>query len=242
MSAGYEDGPYSQIFSGNVLYMRKGRESPVDTYLDIDAGDGDQAYNFGVVNANVAPGGSQQDAVTQLNQAMAAQGLGPPPTPPALDAITYPRGLSMWGMARDHCRRIAANNGMQWSIQNGQQAYLKESATTGQVVKLNSATGMIGIPEQTIQGINVRSLLNPNLVAGVTLQLNNADIKRAEPDLSINGVSQNAFIAPINTDGLYKILAVTYEGDSRGNPWYCNIICNDINQPASFGSVQGKWL
>jgi hypothetical protein len=242
LSAGYQAGPYGLLFQGNVLYMRAGRESPVDTYLDIDVADGDQAYNFAVVNATIPPGATQKSAAQALDSALQAQLLSPGQVPDELADIAFPRGLSLFGMCRDHAAEIAANNGMQWSIQDGQSTYLAEIQALSTVVELNAQTGMIGIPEQTIYGINVRSLLNPNLKPGITLKLNNADIKLQAQNTSFAGATANAYIAPINSDGLYKILAVTFEGDSRGNPWYANIICNDINQPTSFGAVQSKWV
>jgi hypothetical protein len=45
LQAGYE-GDYGLIFSGTVSQVRKGRENPTDTFLEIVATDGDEAYNF----------------------------------------------------------------------------------------------------------------------------------------------------------------------------------------------------
>jgi hypothetical protein len=176
LQAGYTNGPYGLIFSGSVLYMRLGREGPTDSYLDIHVADGDKGYNFAVVNTNLAPGASQQDAATAIDKALGVQGITPSSAPPSLSPLNYPRGLSLYGMARDHAAELAAQNGFTWSIQNGQSTYLAQAAALQTVVQLNAKTGMIGIPEQTIYGINVKSLLNPNFKPGVVLKLNNADI------------------------------------------------------------------
>jgi hypothetical protein len=37
---------------------------------------------------------------------------------------------------------------------------------------------------------------------------------------------ETAFTSPI---GRYKILLMTYSGDTRGNPWYCDMICVAMN-------------
>jgi hypothetical protein len=244
LKAGYQQGPYGTIFDGEVMYMRKGRENGTDTFLDIDVGEGNKGYNFGVVNTTIAPGTSLSDAAKQVNNALAPHGVTAGQLPAALGMLVLPRGYAMFGMARDYANRIASNAGMTWSINQSESAYLAQANALPQVVELNAGTGMIGVPEQTIYGVNVRSLINPNFKPGITLHLNNADIKLAEQNLSFSGSAQNAFIDPdlLNKQGLYKILAMTFEGDSRGGPWYCNITCNDINQPVSYGAVQSKWV
>jgi hypothetical protein len=242
LQAGYRDGPYGVIFKGTVVYMRHGRENPVDTYLDIDVSDGDMAYNYGQVNTSLPPNCTLSDAAEAAAQSLIARGATAANAPPDLPATAFPRGLALYGMSRDLMHEIATPAGIQWSLLQGQIAWIPQADPLPTVYELNSGTGMIGIPEQTIYGINVRTLINPNIKLGITLHINQADIRQQELNQSITGVTGNAYIAPINKDGLYKILALSYSGDTRGTEWYCNVVCNDINQPVSFGAVQAGWL
>ena len=63
LQAGYESN-YGVIFDGNIKQVRMGRESGTDTYIDIAAGDGDDAYNYAVVNTTLAAGAKQSDQIT----------------------------------------------------------------------------------------------------------------------------------------------------------------------------------
>ena len=49
LQAGYE-GNYGVIFHGNLVRAKWGKSGGVDTVLNLTAADGDQAYNFAVVN------------------------------------------------------------------------------------------------------------------------------------------------------------------------------------------------
>ena len=62
LQAGYESN-YGVIFAGNIKQVRMGRENGVETYIDIAAGDGDDAYNYAVVNTTLAAGASHTDAM-----------------------------------------------------------------------------------------------------------------------------------------------------------------------------------
>ena len=81
-----------------------------------------------------------------------------------LSGPAYPRGAAIAGMARDVIRSVALTAGAAWSMHNGASLDIIDHTkpTSGPVVwKLNSASGMIGIPEQTENGVQVRSLINP---------------------------------------------------------------------------------
>jgi hypothetical protein len=247
LQAGYENGPYGVIFSGEVRYFRTGRESPTDTFLEIYGADGDKAYNYAVVSATLPQGSKLTDGAAQVNSAMSAQGVQPPPAPPPDPGIAYPRGKVMFGMARDYADKIAGNSKCQWSIQQGTQQYLPRLNTLpGQVIQVNSATGMIGMPVQTIYGIEVRMLIDPRIHYGSILQINNKDIQTAQLDLSLGGAAQNALnqLGPgfLNADGYYKVIAGEYDGDTRGNNWFLNAVCVNMDNSSSVASIQAGWL
>jgi hypothetical protein len=44
------------------------------------------------------------------------------------------------------------------------------------------------------------------------------------------------FLALVTRDGIYEVRVIDYEGDTRGLPWYCQIICLATD---SGGAVQG---
>ena len=56
LSAGYDNAQYGTIFQGNITQFRRGKEDNVDSFLEIQAADGDVPYNFGFVNFSLPAG------------------------------------------------------------------------------------------------------------------------------------------------------------------------------------------
>lgn len=243
LQGGYEAN-FGLLFQGKVRQFRKGRENPTDTYLDILAQDGDEGYNFAVMNTTLPGGWNQAEMHTEILKAFEPFGLTVGYTPdfggPAL-----PRGRVMYGMARDYLRTLSEGAGASWHISDGQINVLPTaSALPGDAVVLNSANGMIGIPQQTINGVTVRSLINPRIKHGGVVQLNNADIQEQPFNLSYQpGLVNNIFAQDetgggvvrntgFDSDGNYKVYSVTMTGDTRGQEWYFDLICVGLDSTA----------
>lgn len=234
LQAGYENGAFGTIFSGTIKQVRRGRESPTDTFLDISAADGDIAYNQGVISQSLAAGATNDDERKALAKAM---GL-PNGYLADLPRSAAQRGQVKYGMARDHMRNLAEGNGMTWSIQNGELQMIPNTGyRPGTAVVLNANTGMIGLPVQTEGGISVKCLLNPNIKIGSLLQIDNASIQR---DL-YGGLLLRApgrleelqgYKPKLTADGFYRVYVAEFEGDTRGQPWYCDITCLAIDRSA----------
>lgn len=226
LQAGYASN-FGVIFQGNIKQILIGRESGTETYIDIVAGDGDRAYNFAIVNSSLAAGSGQTDQVKAAVSSMNAKGvsaghLGDFPT------NQLPRGKVMYGNARDYLRDAAQTTGKVWSIQDEKVTFVgKKTYLPGTAVVLTSKTGMIGAPEQTNEGVNVKCLLNPNIRIATRVKLDNASIQRFKINLSIPNSAAN-IPAPINADGVYYVLVVAHSGDTRGTDWYSSLIC--LNQ------------
>lgn len=73
---------------------------------------------------------------------------------------------------------------------------------------LNAATGLLGSPEPSPIGCNVKILMNTMLVPGDVVDIDSFRI----PQLN----------------GLYKIITVAHMGSSRGDAWYSNLTCKRI--------------
>lgn len=200
LQAGYEEN-FGVIFDGDIKQVKFGREGGTDTYVDIAAGDGDAAYNFAVVNTTLAAGARQSDQIRAALAPMAERGV----TAGYIDTSddrALPRGKAMFGMSRDYLRRSADTTATTWSIQDRKVQFVKRTGLLpGQAVALSSATGLVGVPEVTNEGVYIRSLLNPLLVIGGQVQVSGST----------------------DADGIYRILVVEHTGDTHGNEWYSTI-------------------
>lgn len=234
LNAGYMGGaPYGKIFDGDIKQFGTGRIDATTTYLDIFAADGDTFYNWSIVASALASGLTPQQ---QLDQIMKDAGLPPPVTGrDGLIGGTLVRGKVKFGMFRDDMRKFVEtqNSGLgpaSWSIQNGQVQVLQvQDYLPGEAVVLNSNTGLIGVPEQTQDGIRITALLNPKIRVGSLLKIDNKSInqiKQTNPDVPVafNSFTAMQFFANTAADGTYRVYVVEYEGDTRGQPWYSRIV------------------
>lgn len=224
LEAGYEENP-GLIFKGQIIQKRSGRENPVDTYLNIIAQGGDQAYNFATVSKTLAAGHTYRDQVMTAYEALKPFGI-------TLGKIAdlgdkkMPRARVMFGMARDILRTIAISTGTSWSIQNNELTVTKNNEPKeGGAIVLNSRTGLIGLPIQSIDGILVTCLLNPQIGPGSLIQIDQASVQEAKLSADYTAVVNNAMIPSTADDGFYKCLVVNHIGDTRGDPWYTQILC-----------------
>lgn len=227
LQAGYQ-GNYGIIFDGTVKQVRRGRESQTDTYLDITAADGDSAYNFAVVNTTLAAGSTPADHVAAACTAMNPYGVTQGYLP-ELPKNPLPRGKVMFGMARDFMRWTAKTTQTVWSIQDCKVILVPETAyMPGEIPVITSETGMVGLPEQTQNGITIKMLLNPSVKIGRLIQIDNASVQRYEYSLSVGQQAQNQRIeeqAKLQDDGYYYVMIAEHYGDTRGNDFYTEVIC-----------------
>lgn len=238
LQAGYP-GNYGLIFDGQIKQVRRGRESQTDTYIDITAADGDSAYNYSTLALSLAAGQtSPANQVEQIIGGMASQGVRKGYIP-ALDSNPLPRGKVLFGMARDELRKLGRTTQTSWSIQDGRLTMVPMTAyMPGDIPVITSATGMIGLPEQTQNGIKIKSLLNPNLKIGRAVKLDNASLQQYRYGLSIANNQQAQNMADelynkTNSDGLYYVMIADHVGDTRGNDWYTELTCLAIDASVS---------
>jgi len=230
LQAGYEDN-FGVIFDGQIKQFGMGREGATDAYLDIMAADGDQAYNYSVVRQtlareNSAPADQHRTLISAMADAGAKQGYTMDFTGGIL-----PRGKVLFGLARARMRELAVQQRATWSIANGKVTVTAlEGYKPGEALVLNSATGMIGIPEQTEQGLMVKCLLNPRLDSGSLVRINNRDVNQVfQQNPGSAPVPYNKYVglqllATITNDGLYRVFVAEHSGDTRGTEFYTNII------------------
>lgn len=250
LQAGYENGNFGVIFKGNIIRTRKGRLNNIESFVDIYASNLDAMYNFGVVNTTVKAGASRTDvanaiansvnssAVAQGRAGAAAQGLKFGYIPDSFGAGgILPRGKVMFGLWNHYLNQTTASAGCTWQIAS--DGTIKIIPLTGylpnEAVVINSQTGMIGVPEATPQGIEVRCLLNSAIQPGQRIKLDNASIthtKNNQGPIGFPAYSDIQFFANTNADGIYRAIVVEHEGDTRGEDeaWLTKIVALSVDQ------------
>lgn len=242
LQAGYESQS-GVIFSGDIRQTIIGRESGTDSFFDILASDGAAAYNYAFISTSLLAGTSAQDDVNACAAVMTPMGVSVGQNSKVPATQKRPRGKVLHGACKDHLRRTAQTTNVNWSIQDGKLTFIPFTGyLPGQAVVINQLNGMIGTPQQTFEGVNVKCLLNPNLNVGTRIQLNNSTVQRLAINLttantlpsipSATNVSSNTAAAipiPLTTDGIYYVAALDFAGDTRGTEWYASIVSYQVN-------------
>jgi len=257
LNAGYQNGAHGTVFFGSIKQFREGRENATDTYLDLLCADGDLAFNQGFVSQSFPSGTSAATQYETITSNMPGVSTGYTLNLSA-DGIYRPiiRGKVVFGLGADALGVIAASVGASWSIQNGKVIMVRDADyIPGTAIQINTQTGLIGVPEQTDEGIKLRVLLNTNARVRTLIQLDNTLINQigsADPNalamLYYNKRGTDALmpVAPTNQDGIYCVMLAEHSGDTRGNEWYTDLLCLAVNKTAgptpaipSKGPVQG---
>ena len=222
LMAGY-GGNVGLIFSGSCAQIRRGRESGTDKYLELTCQDGDLAMQYATINRSLSAGWTQRDALGAAHDSLKAHGVDPGYTG-GLFEHKMPRGKAIFGAARDHLDDWGRSVGMDWAIRDGQLNCIPATETApGAAFELTPKTGLIGMPAQTVDGITLRSLLNPMLRAGQQVHLSHNLIVDGKQDPTYT--APPIFYAPTDLDGFYKIYNSRVVGDTRGNDWYSDCVC-----------------
>ncbi len=232
LQAGYDN--IGTIFDGTIKQVRIGRVNPTDTYVDILAADGDLGFTKAVMNKTLAAGSTLGQRIAAVDEELKKHGIDPGYRPNDLDAAggVLPRGKVMFGMARDAFDDLSATANATWSIQQGKSQLVPLTGYIGQAsdaIVLTAKTGMIGLPEQTDNGIRVEALINPAFRIGGLVKIDNKSIQQAEINIDYTAIN---LLADLSRDGLYRIYVVEHEGDTRGNDWYSHLTCLAVNPAA----------
>lgn len=228
MRAGYQSN-FGVIFSGTIKQCRIGRESPVDTYMDVFAADGDLPHNWGVINTTLSAGYTPEAVNKAVQKVYGPMGVTVQPLPETVEQKKAPRGKVLFGLGRGYLRDLADTHGIDWRIRAGVLDWLPQTAyKPGEAIVVSSASGMVGTPQQTEDGVAVRVLLNPAIDTGTRIWINNKSVQ--ETQRRIFGADLAPQIIPdVSRDGFYKVLWANHSGDTRGNAWYTDVVCLAID-------------
>jgi baseplate hub protein gp41 len=248
LQAGYAGTRLGLIFTGTIVQFRQGRVNQQDSYVDITAADGDEAYNYATISTTVPAGTPQSNIAGLIASSMyqhnTAQPITPNPANPTFPQSQCVRGQVLFGMSKDEARAFALQNGCKWSLADGQLTFIPWTSFIqgGPILVISVSTGLIGTPEQTQQGISIKTLLNPDYKVGQLVRLDGT-INQFRFGLDLQSSANNIQIAKQNTistnlnpnatpndqQGLYYIMCANHSGDTRGTEWYTDIVALSVD-------------
>lgn len=228
VEAGYDNGPYGVILDTSVSQPLWDKRDGVDYVITLHCIDGYDVLMQNFVNKTVRIPQDGVDMVRDMAKS-ARNAFSVGRVSPTASTAKLPRGKVFFGEPKDYLRAFARESGQEILIEGDEVSMGRpsdQSSVTDAVV-LSPATGLVGTPQQArismpqyvSAGIMLRCLLNPRIKVQMPLQLikiDNAVIRQEK-------MRQGSQILKFDRDGLYKVIAVTYVGDTRGNDWYCDI-------------------
>jgi hypothetical protein len=232
LSAGYQDN-VSLIFSGEISFSIDGRDNSTDTFVTIQASENDKAFCYATVNTTLAAGYSKTDVFQALLKSVREFGVTVGLIP-ELDDIKMPRGKPIYGMHRDEMDRLASQTKATWQYVNNTIQIRPENSHSTDIIILNNRTGLVGMPQQTIDGgINLQCLINPSIVINSLIRLDNSSVYKSTSSTEVMSVDSarvakkqiKAMSSVLSKDGDYKVINISYHGDTRGNEWYMDLVC-----------------
>ncbi|HDU3462272.1 TPA: hypothetical protein RFL89_000592 [Klebsiella aerogenes] len=244
---------YGVIFSGDIRFTITGKDNPVDSYILVQACDSEEAFTSAFINTTISKGYTTEDIYIELMKRLEPYGISRgivPEFPPTV----FPRGRSLFGYVHNYLDEVAAQCKATWQFNYGKVDIVARDKATHDAVVLNSETGLIGMPQQTIgAGVNVKCLINSQIHLNGLIQLDQASVYRtalSNQDIYSGGFSEkdiNGNLTPtgrvmdvngqyiqapptsqpasVATDGVYKVRYISYTGDTRGQAWYMDLAC-----------------
>lgn len=227
VEAGYEGEQYGLIFDGDVIEPIRDKEDNVTYRLTIYALASDRALNQAFAAFTLNRGQSARSLVQNL----ASKATVPTPLgflSPSLSDAPLPRGQTVFGLTRDYLRAIAQADGMAYYMHDGKITLLHaKDPPSGDIVSLTPQSGLIGQPAQSGLGVSFQCLLNPSLTINRLVSIA-SDLVQAQA-FQIGEKPR-----PLDAEGIYRIVGVTYVGDTRGTEWYSE--CVTVSQ---LGGIPG---
>ena len=213
LEAGYQTGPYGTIFQGTLFQPMWERIEGIDYKLTLHCLVGlvEETNNF--VALSVANGLSQRDLVARMASNCIYK----------LDSSnvnfekeqTSSRGEVIFGQPGKYFKDLADFNGINYwaSHYAANIRALLPQQTNVPTLEYSPTAGLIGTPQQTQDGVDIRV----NLDARATL----ATQYKLTPDTTIRQLprTQGSYPTILDQNGLYVIAGVRHIGDSRGNVW-----------------------
>ena len=116
---------------------------------------------------------------------------------------------SYTGAANNNIQKLNEMGGIQAFVDNNTLVVLNAGAARkGDNIMINDATGMVGIPQVTEQGVLVKVMVNPAIHLGGSV--------------TINSVTNPA------ANGTFKVIKINYEIASRDQPFWYVLECSNL--------------
>jgi hypothetical protein len=218
--AGYEDTETGLVYSGDIVNVVH-TKTQTEWVTEILSGDGIDILGGSIVNQTMAAGSS----MNQVYDALVARlpGISKGVTKGIKNCLSGKksllRSLQLTGDVKSWLDQIAKDCGFEYSVNEN----IIETNPTGQPlsdlppIQVNQAKGMKNSPKKTEKGVNVKTILNPNLKLARTIDI--TDTGKEIP----KGTGSFEEVPGTIDQGVYRIVKIVHRGSTHENTWESEI-------------------
>lgn len=219
-SVGYQNEEGLRLIAtGNITDTTTVKRG-TDTITQLKMGEGYTAFRETRIAQNLSPGQTVQDVIRVISDAMPGISRGPFVGTNLTNPLPY--GWRINGTAKQELDRVCKAHDLEYSISNnilivtGLNQPTSKSVVDVPVISVD--TGMIEEPFRVTEqiklgkkdkrkryGVQVKCLLNPSFIVSSVVRIESEHIT-----------------------GYYRINALRYSGDYRGNAWYAELTCVEM--------------
>lgn len=219
LSVGYASQGARVVVDGNVTEITTVK-SGTDFITQVKMGEGYTDLNHQDLRELVSPGKTVQDVIEQIRSQMPGVGRGSYTGTNLNNPIVH--GWRLNGTPREALRKLCEAHNIEYNVSGGVLNITDDNglATKNTVLAplVNKDTGMVDVPfyvsekgkkgpndKRRRRGIQFKALLNTEYIPGQLIKV------------------ESQFIT-----GFYRITASRFSGDYRGNEWYVECRCAEV--------------
>lgn len=218
-SVGYISTGTHLLVQGNVTETSTVK-SGNDYVTQLKIGEGYTALNHEQLASVVSPGKTVKDVLEEIRQQMPGVARGAYTGTNLNNPIVF--GWRLKGSPKEMLMKLCESQNLEYNINSGvlnvseENGLLTKDVTLAPV--LNARTGLIDLPFHTSEtgrkpkkdkkrrrGVQFKALLNTDIVPGKIVKLESKWIT-----------------------GFYRVNTARFSGDFRGNDWYVEVFCSEI--------------
>lgn len=230
--AGYEDGQYGEIFTGDIIQIFRNRENGIDYRLEIIAMKGNSTFTANFCRTTLAAGSNPREIPAVLaNQSTKKFEVGT--VSEEIPNQPLPRGKVLFGTPAKYLRDISVwHDAYCWAGKDDKLEVrtCEQEIPEDNVLVLTPTTGLVGTPVYTDNGINIKMLLEPRLAPEYMVKIDNEIIQRQALNIDVNNkngqVNQQQVSQQdqFDKDGEYQIFSIEHSGDTWGDDWTTTVV------------------
>ena len=208
---------YGTIFDGKIIYPSRSKDSNTDFVLTLSCIDGNDPLFMNYISMSVNKGMNQR----QVFETACSGGAIPIQTDHITEKLrqqTLPRGKVFFGMPIDYVEDVCRGNAATFFMDGGKlNLYTLLDVAEDEALEVDPYTGLIGMPQQTVDGLNFRLLLNPAIKLMTRVKLSRSELNEV---VLMPKQKQRR----LDDEWIYQAIEVTHTGDTRGNDWYTDVV------------------